>query len=106
MPIARLALARVVRTQRTSSENGQLDAAGSALYLAIWANLTSNGVPSSCLLRVSDGYDISSDERQNLVSTRRAVAAATEKTGQAEQVAEVVPSSVVVDLVDIEVAFE
>src|SRR2546429_4403630 len=34
------------------------------------------------------------------------VAATTEEAGQAEQVAEVVPSTVVVDLVDTEVAFE
>ena len=38
--------------------------------------------------------------------TRRTVAATTEEAGEAEQVAEVVPSSVVVELVDIEVAFE
>jgi hypothetical protein len=34
------------------------------------------------------------------------VAATTEEAGEAEQVAEVVPSSVVVELVDIEAAFE
>jgi len=40
------------------------------------------------------------------IPTRRTVAATTEEAGEAEQVAEVVPSSVVVELVDIEVAFE
>lgn len=34
------------------------------------------------------------------------MAATTKEAGEAEQVAEVVPSSVVVELVDIEVAFE
>src|SRR4029077_13571738 len=43
---------------------------------------------------------------RDLLPTRRPVAAATEEAGQAEQVAEVVPSSVVVGLVDTEVAFE
>ena len=43
---------------------------------------------------------------RDLPPTRRSVAAATEEAGQAEQVAEVVPSSVVVELVDTEVAFE
>jgi hypothetical protein len=42
----------------------------------------------------------------DLLPTRRPVAATTEEAGQAEQVAEVVPSTVVVDLVDTEVAFE
>src|SRR5437879_173366 len=42
----------------------------------------------------------------DLLSTCRPVAAATEEAGQAEQVAEVVPASVVVDFVDTEVAFE
>ena len=43
---------------------------------------------------------------RELVATSRAVAAATEETGQAEEEAEVVPSSVVVDLIDGEIAFE
>jgi hypothetical protein len=41
-----------------------------------------------------------------LLATRCLVAAATEEASKAEQEAEVVPSSVVVDLVDIEVVFE
>src|SRR5260370_25078445 len=45
-------------------------------------------------------------QRRILVPTRRPVAAATEEAGQAEEVAKVVPSSIVVDLVDSEVAFE
>src|SRR4029077_11269001 len=43
---------------------------------------------------------------RDLLPTRRPVAAATEEAGQAEQVAEVVPSSVVVDLVDTEVTLK
>src|SRR5207244_3078638 len=59
--------------------------------------------PSSPPLRArcSSGTDC-----WDLLPTRRPVAASTEEAGQAEQVAEVVPSTVVVDLVDTEVAFE
>src|SRR5690349_5205445 len=42
----------------------------------------------------------------NLLPTCRPVAAATEEACQAEKVAEVVPSSIVVDLVDIKIVFE
>ncbi len=44
--------------------------------------------------------------RSQLLPTRRTVATATKKAGEAEQVAEVVPSSIVVELVDVKVAFE
>src|SRR5258708_12825558 len=41
-----------------------------------------------------------------LLPTRRPITATTEEAGETEQVAEVVPSSIIVDLVDAEVAFE
>jgi len=45
-------------------------------------------------------------EDRRLLPTRRPVAGATEEAGEAEQVAEVVPSSVIVDLIRAEVALE
>src|SRR5262249_7586876 len=45
-------------------------------------------------------------DRADLLPTCCAVATAAEKAGEAEQIAEVVPSPVVVDFVDVETAFE